>query len=62
MNYDKLHATWPAIKNKIQKEYPNISDDELLLKIGQEEELLLSLQAKLGKNRKEIDKWLSLMG
>ena len=62
MNYDKLHATWPAIKNNIQKEYPNISDDELLLKIGQEEELLLSLQTKLGKNRKEIDKWLSLMG
>ena len=52
----------PQLKEKLQLEYPHLSKEDLILEIGEEGELLKRLQEKLGKNKKEIDDWLKIMG
>jgi len=62
MSNEELQLKWPELKNRIKKEYPMISDELLVYEIGKEGELLERLQKVLGKNKKEMDGWLSLMG
>ena len=59
---NKEFQNWEVKKTKIQSQFPQLSSDDLMYKVGQEIELLKRLQEKLGKNKKEIRKWLSLMG
>ena len=61
MSNEELQLKWPELKNRIKKEYPMISDELLVYEIGKEGELLERLQKVLGKNKKEMDGWLSLM-
>jgi hypothetical protein len=53
---------WQAKKDAIKKEYPHLTEHDLVYEIGKEKELLKRLQQKLNKNEHEIKKWLSLMG
>ena len=62
MENAEIQQKWPEITNKIRQEYPNITDEELVCEIGKEKEHLESLQAKLGKNWKEMKNWLALLG
>jgi len=62
MDDKELRMRWPELKTKIKQQYPDMTEEELLYEIGKEEELLKRLQDRLGKNRKEIFNWLSLMG
>lgn len=62
MENNELAQKWPALKAKLKAEYPSLTEDELVYEIGKEGELLKRLQEKLGKNRKDIDNWLSLLG
>ena len=62
MDSKALQEKWPVIKAKIQKQHPDLKDEDLEYKFGQESELLLRLQKKLGKTNEEINSWLSLMG
>ena len=62
MDEKDLHENWPELKEKLLKQYPHLTREELVLEIGKEEELLENLQGKLGKNWKEIRNILSLMG
>ena len=62
MENHSFKNNWETIKAKIKKEQPALTDEDLKYEIGKEEELLLRLQKKLGKNREEMDKWLSLLG
>lgn len=62
MNNNELREKWPVLKKKIKEAHPEIKEHDLAYEIGREEELLLRLQEKLGKNRKEIDNWLALLG
>ena len=62
MENKELQAKWPMLKNKIRQQYPYLTEQQLIYEIGKEGELLERLQAALGKNKKEIDNWLSLMG
>lgn len=55
-------SNWEQTKLKLQKEYPHLTEDDLCYEIGKEEELLKRLQEKLGKTKKEIRNWLSVMG
>jgi len=59
---DKEFTTWETSKDKIRKEYPQLTEDDLIYQIGKEEELLERLAKKLDKNKQDIRKWLSLMG
>ena len=62
MDNNELQQKWPAIKKKIKEQHPQLDDKDLGYEPGNEEELLLRLQEKLGKNSNEIRNWLSLMG
>lgn len=62
MNTEELQEKWPELKDKLQEKYPTLTREDLILKIGEEEELLKRLQARLNKNRKEIFDVLSVMG
>ncbi|MEP7238909.1 MAG: general stress protein CsbD [Ferruginibacter sp.] len=53
---------WETKKQKLKKEYPELTIEDLTYEIGKEEELLERLQKKMSKNKKEIRNWLSLMG
>jgi len=62
MNNTELQEKWPDIKSKIKEIHPDIKDEDLEYEFGQESELLLRLQEKLGKTDKEIRNWLSVLG
>ncbi|MBS1584082.1 MAG: general stress protein CsbD [Bacteroidetes bacterium] len=62
METKQLKDKWPELRDKLLETYPQLSANDLVYEIGQEAELLKRLQEKLGKNRKEIDYVLSLMG
>ncbi|MCB9045664.1 MAG: general stress protein CsbD [Chitinophagales bacterium] len=62
MDTKDFNERWPEIKAKIKQEHPEISDHELEYMIGEEVKLLEKLQAKTGKTRSEIYKWLHIMG
>ena len=53
---------WETKKQKLKKEYPELTIEDLTYEIGKEKELLERLQKKMSKNKKEIRNWLSLMG
>ncbi len=53
---------WEAKKDQLKKEYPHLTNEDLVYEVGKEAELLERLQKKMSKNKKEITKWLSLMG
>ena len=57
-----MHDKWPLLRTKIMQEHPEFTEEELILELGKESELLLRIQAKLGKTNKEIRNWLSLLG
>lgn len=59
---DSFGPAWEKHKATLQQQHPHLTDEDLAYKVGQEEELLERLQAKLGKTKKEIRNWLSLMG
>jgi hypothetical protein len=47
-------GNWISLKEKIRQIYTNITEDDLLLDNGDEGELLIRLQKKLGKTKREI--------
>ncbi|NCQ19372.1 MAG: general stress protein CsbD, partial [Ignavibacteria bacterium] len=44
---------------KLKQQFANLTDDDLLLKDGKEDELVGRLQNKLGKTKKELRKIIS---
>ena len=57
---DKLEfkGTWNEVKGKIKQAYANLTDDDLKYEEGKDEELLGTLQQKVGKGRDELVKWI----
>lgn len=53
---DKLmvRGDWNQIKGALKSKYGNLTDDDLIYIEGKEEELLGTLQKKLGKTREEV--------
>lgn len=57
-----FQENWPRNRERLKKEYPHLSDEDLRYDPGQEEALLLRLQQKLNKTKHEIRNWLSILG
>lgn len=55
---DKLtvKGNWNEAKGKLKSAYAQLTDDDLLLEEGKEDELYGRLQKKLGKSREEVRK------
>lgn len=61
-NDERRLSDWPAVRERLKREHPDLTDDDLAYEVGREEELMERLQKKLNKNREEIRGWLSFMG
>lgn len=59
MNKLEIKGNWNETAGKIKQQYANLTDDDLLLVKGKEEELLGRLQKKLGKTKEEVQKIIS---
>lgn len=58
-NLTELEGKWTELKGKLKQRYALLTDNDLLLETGKEEELYGRLQVKLGKTKAEIQKLVS---
>ena len=61
MNTTELLGNWNVTKGKLKQQYATLTDDDLLLTEGKQNELLGRLQAKLGKTKEELHKLISAL-
>lgn len=59
MNKFEIKGNWNEASGKLKQKYANLTDDDLLLEKGKEEELLGRLQKKLGKTKEEVQEVIS---
>jgi len=59
MNTAELKGNWNQTKGKLKQKFAILTDNDLLLEEGKEDELLGRLQTKLGKTKEEIHKLIS---
>lgn len=58
-NLTALKGDWNQTKGKLKQQFASLTDDDLLLAEGKQEELLGRLQKKLGKTKEEIHTLIS---
>ena len=58
-NITELEGNWNEIKGKLKQKYAMLTDNDLLLVEGKQEEMLGRLQSKLGKTKEELHKLIS---
>ncbi len=55
-NSTQLDGDWKMTRGKLKQKFAILTDDDLLLVEGKQDELIGRLQVKLGKTREEIRK------
>lgn len=58
-NLTQLKGNWNETKGKLKQQYAMLTDDDLLLVEGKQDEMLGRLQAKLGKTKEELHELIS---
>ncbi|HXU26478.1 MAG TPA: CsbD family protein [Bacteroidia bacterium] len=58
-NTTELKGNWNETKGKLKQKFAMLTDNDLLLIEGKQDEMLGRLQAKLGKTKAEIQKVIS---
>jgi uncharacterized protein YjbJ (UPF0337 family) len=53
-NSQEIKGNWNEMKGKLKQKYADLTDDDLLVEEGKEDEMWGKLQQKLGKTEKEI--------
>ena len=59
MGNTEIKGNWNEIKGKLKQKFAILTDDDLLLLEGKNDELLGKLQKKLGKTKEEIQQIIS---
>ena len=59
MNTTEWKGNWNQTKGKLKQKFAMLTENDLLLEEGKEDEMLGKIQIKLGKTREEIHKLLS---
>ncbi|MFD0991507.1 CsbD family protein [Mariniflexile jejuense] len=59
MNTTQIKGNWNELKGKLKQKYASLTDDDLLLAEGKQDELVGRLQEKLGKTKDEVHKIIS---
>jgi len=54
-----LKRDWKETKEKLKRAYAMLTDKDLLLVEGKQDEMLARIQVKLGKTKEEIQKLIS---
>lgn len=55
----ELKGNWNETKGKLKQKFAILTDNDLLLEDGKEDEMWGRLQTKLGKTKAEIQKFIS---
>lgn len=58
-NLKELEGNWNEIKGKLKQKFATLTDNDLLLIEGKQDELVGRLQIKLGKTKEEIKEIIS---
>ncbi len=58
-NATELKGNWNETKGILKQKFAMLTDNDLLLVEGKQDEMLGRLQAKLGKTKEEIQKLIS---
>ena len=58
-NITELKGNWNEIKGKLKQKFSMLTDNDLLLVEGKQDEMLGRLQVRLGKTKEEIHKLIS---
>jgi len=58
-NVTELKGSWNETKGKLKQKFAMLTDNDLLLVEGKQDELIGRLQTKLGKTKEEINKLIS---
>ena len=59
MNSTEIKGNWNEIKGKLKQQYADLTDDDLLLEEGKEDEMYGKIQKKIGKSKDEITKGIA---
>lgn len=60
-NKTELKGEWNELKGKLKQKFAKLTDSDVLLVEGKQDELLGRLQIKLGKTKEEIQKIISTL-
>ncbi|MCB2196711.1 MAG: CsbD family protein [Bacteroidetes bacterium] len=55
---DKIKGNWNLVRGKLKQEFGELTDDDLTLVEGQEEEVVGRIQEKTGKTKEEIKNFI----
>jgi uncharacterized protein YjbJ (UPF0337 family) len=58
-NLTELKGSWNETKGKLKQKFALLTDNDLLLVDGKQDEMLGRLQTKLGKTKEEVQKVIS---
>ncbi|MCX6181683.1 MAG: CsbD family protein [Bacteroidetes bacterium] len=58
-NATELKGNWNEVKGKLKQKFALLTDNDLLLIEGKQDEMLGRLQVKLGKTKEEIQKLIA---
>ena len=58
-NTDELKGSWNEQKGRLKQKFAMLTDSDVLLVEGKQDEMLGRLQVKLGKTKEEIYKLIS---
>jgi len=58
-NLTELKGNWNQTKGKLKQKFAMLTDSDLLLVEGKQEEMLGRLQTRLGKSKEEINKLIT---
>ena len=56
MNTTELEGQWEEFKGKLKQKFATLTDDDLKMEEGKQEEIMGRLQVKLGKTKEELHK------
>ena len=59
MNTTELKGNWNETKGKLKQQFASLTDNDLLLEEGKQDELMGRLQVKLGKSKEELHELIS---
>jgi uncharacterized protein YjbJ (UPF0337 family) len=59
MNRTELKGRWGEVKGKLKQRFAVLTDNDLMWREGHEDEMLGSLQKKVGMSKEELDAFLS---
>lgn len=55
MKIDDGNNTWNELQIKLKQKFPELTDNDLYLEVGKEQDMLRMVEYKLGKTKQELN-------